>query len=636
MLSFKKNKSMIKMIKILKLLIFLLILSTAPFLEATGQAWKPQISGQVSSRQAEKAKKAFDNLAFPRAIRIYERLNAKGRLNVNDKSFLAIAYMKTNQPEKAAEVFDPIDKEKLHGEPLYYYARALQSTGRHREADWVMSRYHEESPNDERAEKQKNSSSFFETTTKKERYIVELAGFNSKQSDFAPLIQNGVMYFTSARDINPLIKRQTARGEEPYLNVFRAERRENNFADPQLYSTDFRTRYHDGPICFNTNGTEIFITRNSYHSKSKEDGFNHLKIVYSARKSNGNWTKPVDMPFNDPSFSCGHPFLTKDGNRLYFVSDRPGGEGGSDIYYVDLNNRGWSQPVNAGDEINTKGDELFPFMDENGRFYFTSNGHLGLGGLDIFAAEKINNKYVIKNMGYPLNSIKDDFSIFVNPDGQQGFFASNRQGGKGDDDIYKFTIFDPITFSAPVKPVPEPKETYTGILIDQKTGEAIPQAIVGILDSKGKYIKEVTTNESGIFSLPDSLKGSITAMTAVEHYHPHEETLTLNNTKDTLYLALRPKPVYGIYGKVLESDTKNPISDLTIIISSTSFDNDTVYTDNDGEFRARLYPYTNFEIVFQKNGYKTKTISYSTIRQDVGYVNLNNRMSLKMEKDTNR
>ncbi|MFW6043762.1 MAG: OmpA family protein, partial [Marinilabiliaceae bacterium] len=453
----------------------------------------------------------------------------------------------------------------------------------------------------------------------------------------------GYLYFSSEREINHLIDRKTAREKKPYLNIFRVEKKGGGFTSPERYIPNFRTIFHDGPLCFNLRGTEVFITRNKYHSLFKKvgkDGSNNLQIVYAYRQPGGLWSKPEELPFNDPSYSCGHPFLTKDGSRLYFVSDMPGGKGNSDIYYADRDEDTWKEPVNLGEKINTEGNEMFPFIDEKGRLYFASDGHQGLGGLDIFVAEKVDGEYVVKNMGHPLNSKKDDFSLFLQPDGKQGFFASNRPGGTGDDDIYRFEIIEPVSFAQPTKKSPPKKEkvqkqehkNYTGLLINRKTGNPVPDEMIGLLDSTGIYLKEVTTNNQGIFKIPDSISGQITAFTAVEHFYPHEEDFFLESLEDTILFEIRPKPYYGISGKVTRARDDEPVPDATILISSESFDTDTTHTNRDGTMKARLNPYANYQIAFHKPGYLPLLISYSTMQQDTGTVHLNELMDLRMEE----
>ncbi|MFO8000977.1 MAG: OmpA family protein [Marinilabilia sp.] len=626
-----------------KLSFFVIIFFACSLSGSEGQINMNTSNEVEAPRRLNRARKAFENMAYPKAIRRYERLKEKDLLPDSEKKFLALAYLKILQSEKAEENYSSLAKENLKGEHLYHYAKALRYNGKYARADSIMALYDSENPQDSRTRLQQDSRSFADSIMKKKRQVIEEVSFNSEYADFAPFMQGGYLYFSSEREINLVIDRETAREKKPYLNIFRVRKNEGRFMKPERFITDFRTIFHDGPLCFNLNGTEIFLTRNKYHSlfkKEGEDGSNNLSIVYAYRKPDGLWSKPGELPFNDDSYSCGHPFLTKDGSRLYFASNMPGGRGNSDIYYADRDGDTWEEPVNLGDKINTEGNEMFPFIDEKERLYFASDGHQGLGGLDIFVAEKIDGEYVVKNIGSPVNSKKDDFSIFLQPDGKHGFFASNRPGGTGSDDIYRLEIIEPVTFAQPKQDTPLQEEkvplqegdNYTGLLINSKTREPLPDEIIGLTDSTGTYLKEVTTNKLGIFQIPDSLSGQITAFTAVDHFFPHEENFYLESLEDTTLIEINPKPHYGITGKVTRARDHEPIPDATILIFSESFDTDTTYTNRDGILNARLNPYTNYQIAFHKRGFIPHIISYSTMQVDTGIVNLNREMNLRMEE----
>lgn len=609
-------------------LIFMILIALSCW---SGQAYS-QSSGaatqKAGNRQLQKAREAFENMAYPEAIQRYEKLLEKGELSDRGKEELALTYLKIKQPKKAEEIYFSIGLTLLSTDHLLNYAQALRYNGKYEKADRVISRYLEKRPNDRSAREFQNSSAKIQEILSNPRYAIWEVDFNSKESDFGPLIQNGILYFTSAREVNPVIKRRTPQTRSPFLNIFRAEKSGQHFANPELYSSDFRTMYHDGPICFNATGTEIFITRNRYHSVFKqegEDSTNPLYIVHAYRKTDGSWSTPAELPFNSPDYNCAHPFLTRDGQRLFFTSDNPEGQGGSDIFFVNRTNNGWSKPVNAGPQINTEGDEMFPYVDENGRFYFASNGHLGLGGLDIFAAEIVEGKIKVKNIGSPVNSEKDDFSFFLRADTINGFFASNRPGGKGSDDIYRFRIEKPLTFE-------KPRKTYKGIVVDQESGDRVHGAIVGILDSTGTYLKEVTTDRAGLFQIPDSITGKITAIAAVEHFYPYEESFTLKNLSDTLMLTMRPKPAYGITGTIYDRANNRPLYNAELRIASPGYETDTVYTDNQGKFRARLNPYSDYDITILRQNYFPQKVSYSTTGRSPGYVDLDQSENLTLKK----
>jgi hypothetical protein len=238
-------------------------------------------------------------------------------------------------------------------------------------------------------------------------------------------------------------------------------------------------------------------------------------------------------------------------------------------------------------------------------------------------------------MGYPINSEKDDFSIFINPNDTTGYFASNRPGGQGDDDIYYFRIINPVTFKKDKTLEKEDTTTefFKIMVIDQNSQAPITGAIVGFLDSNGRYLGEVTSDKTGLLYIEDSMEGKVTAMTAVEYYYPYEDIFTLNNKKDTLFLMLRPMPAYGVQGQVTNSANETPLSDVTITISSPSQETKTFSTDQEGKFRIRLSPYTNFRIEFRKNGFESIQSEYSTINKAAGYINLNQSLNLKMNPD---
>lgn len=607
------------------------------FQPSFGQTRNEYTMVEASSNQSQKAIRAFNNGAYPRAINIFENLAEKNKLNNEEKGLMAIAFFRINEPVRAAEIFSNIGEEFIPGRFLYSYARVLQELGQYRSADRIMLRYSKEFPTDSRAQEQVNTFEFVKNTTSTNRYSITPVIFNSAYADFSPLIQNGIMYFTSDRPLGSAIKRKTARNHQPYLNIFRAVPRGDGFSSPQLFLNQFKTIFHDGPLCFNTTGTEIFLTRNKFHSVLKQEGsdnYNRLKIVHSTRTPEGNWTEPQELSFNEPGSSSGHPWLTYDNNRLYFASDRPGGYGKSDIWYVNRSKDGWETPVNAGPEINTEGNEMFPYISSTGDFYFASDGHMGMGGLDLFIARNIEGKYLIKNMGHPINSEKDDFSIFINPDEKTGFFASNRPGGEGHDDIYSFSILKPISFeqekTAQKDTLPD---HYKIKVIDQKSQVPVPGVIVGFLNSEGRYLGEATSDQEGFLLLNSSLKGSITAMAAVEYYYPYEETIELENTEDSYFMMLRPMPAYGIYGQITRSDNGSPIPGVKISVANLSNETKTYTSDQEGKFRIRLAPYSSFKIEFTKDGFNAIQTDYSTINKENGYINLNQTEDLKMKPD---
>ncbi|MEL6919023.1 MAG: OmpA family protein, partial [Bacteroidota bacterium] len=269
------------------------------------------------------------------------------------------------------------------------------------------------------------------------------------------------------------------------------------------FSKKINTKYHEASVTFSPDNTTMYFTRNNYGKKLKRDknGINHLKI-YTSNKVDGEWTEAREVSFNSDTYSTGHPALSPDGKQLYFVSDMPGSIGATDIFVVDvLENGSFSEPRNLGPEINTEQKEMFPFIN-NKKLYFSSNGHVGLGGLDVYevAFDEEEGFQEVKNVGKPINSNKDDFSYIVDEETQKGYFASNRQGGKGDDDIYSFKRLI-------VEEAKENLNAISGVVTELVTGEVMPEALVVLLDENNMKLKEVVAGEDGSFVFED-LDGS--------------------------------------------------------------------------------------------------------------------------------
>ena len=223
--------------------------------------------------------------------------------------------------------------------------------------------------------------------------------------------------------------------------------------EPRPFSLEINSQLHEGPVTFSRDGNIIYFTRNNLKKgvrKADDKGVTRLKI-YVAERGPRDWQNVTELSFNSEEYSVCHPTLSANGKRLYFASDMPGGQGGFDLWYVERMAESWSQPINLGAEINTTKNEVFPFIHSSGNLFFSSNGHEGLGGLDIFMAKLEDDKAgQVIHLEKPFNSKKDDLGFILNPEGTKGYFASDRKGGVGKDDIYLFEAFDGV--SASTKP----------------------------------------------------------------------------------------------------------------------------------------------------------------------------------------
>ncbi len=279
----------------------------------------------------------------------------------------------------------------------------------------------------------------------RDTYVTPLSGLNSSDADFQPvLFQNNKLVFTSSRSDASGENTDSWTGDQFY-DLFVADIQDiDRFGSPAPFIGPFNTEYNDGTITFNKNFTEVYFTRCGSTDRKVDD---YCGLYVSALQPDGGWSDPVALPFFEDTMNIGTPCLAPDGNTLFFAATNPDGFGGADIYYSKRNAEGWDAAVNAGQVINTNGNEVFPAFDAEGHFYFSSDKHPGMGGLDIFSATWKAGKFSnIQNLEYPINSGADDFGLvvldkrtFAGSDTlAAGYFSSNRKGGKGDDDLYVY------------------------------------------------------------------------------------------------------------------------------------------------------------------------------------------------------
>lgn len=402
-----------------------------------------------------------------------------------------------------------LKEPKLEYIPCYlYYAQALASNGKYKESQEVYELYSKYQQDDKRGKQfSKLYQDVSILSRNAGNYKVEFLEINTANAEFSPMYyKEGLVFVTNKRQGNALKrvfswdnssfldlyympdatvmgetvaslggasenrkKKKTKRfrtlGEDDYTAPTAndsktlgfntgfsgqndSNREESGSFETKQFAQTLNTKYHEGPVTFTKDGAKVFFTRNNYNKgkyRESSDGVNKLKL-YVAGERKGDWGEAQELPFNSDEFSTGHPALSPNDQLLYFASDRPGGFGGTDLYVSRLTDGKWSEPVNLGKDINTKGNEMFPFIDDRGNLYFSSDGHPGLGDLDIFYAQMIDGTAVkfVQNLGEPLNSSKDDFGIATDGARMLGYFSSNRARGGTDDDIYRFRREGPL------------------------------------------------------------------------------------------------------------------------------------------------------------------------------------------------
>lgn len=362
---------------------------------------------------------------------------------------------------------------------LLRYAEMLRITQKYEEATEMYRLYLDSVPGDPQAlaglEAMRKTQEWMEHPT---RHIINpVKEINSRESDYAPVFVGGrdnEIIFTSTRKA-ATGKRESAITGQKFADLFRAtfSVQRQKWEQPELLDNNLiiNTGDEEGAATLNSTGEKMIFTRSRY-DKSQNMGTE----LYATSQSRGSWSEPVKLEIVGDSIIAAHPAFSSDGSELYFVSDMPGGMGGKDIWMVKVEGSGFGKPINLGSKINTPGDEMFPYVRDNGELYFASNGHIGMGGLDLFRAVKTEDRgWVVENMGAPMNSSGDDFGICFVAGENRGMFTSNRKGSKGDD-IYSFMV---------------PPKIYTveADIVDKETRNRVDGATVRVIGTDGTNLK---------------------------------------------------------------------------------------------------------------------------------------------------
>ena len=443
------------------------------------------ITAQSKSRSELKGDKLAFGYAYNKAIDCYS--NTK-QLTIEGQRKLANSYMQTNQPFEAEAVYSKMINAPygIIPEDYYNYAMVLNSNAKYSEANYWLNKFAELKPNDLRVKDYiSNKANLPEMLTDKSNYKISHLDANTNAQDFGTCFYKNKIVFSSTRSSGKMISRKYNANGKPFLDLYVADIDSNQISKPKKFNKLFNRNLHDGPASFNRDGTFMAFTQNNYDLKGK-DKVVKLQLFFSTN-TNGKWSKPVPFPLNSKDYSVGQPCLSSDGNTMYFASDMPGGYGGVDIYRIAKNEKGeWGNAENMGAKINTEGDELFPFYksgEDNEMLFFSSNGHYGIGGLDIFVCEMCKSKIgKVYNAGFPLNSSGDDFAVIINDKTNKGYFSSNRAGGSGDDDIYTVELLNNLNIGKRIK----------GIAKDN-LGNPIAKTFVTLLDEKDNVMDTITT-----------------------------------------------------------------------------------------------------------------------------------------------
>ena len=445
-----------------------------------GGTKSPEIGGY------SKAEKLYNALAYHEAIPLYESYIQKHD-SARAMAHLGDCYRLTSRYDKAEYWYaKAVNKGGVDAKYKLYLAQMQQVNGKYDEAAKWYAKYKEEVPEDRRSTNEmKACADYGQFLLTRDRYTVKDLDINSGGYDFSSALTPEGLVFSSSRDSSKAISREHTWTGTEFFDIYSVKGDKTSFGKPQRVKGDGSTKYHEGAVSFTSDNKKVYFTRNNFDNgkvKTSSDKIIKLKI-YESEVDGKTWKNDKPFAYNNNEYSVGHPALTADGNTMYFISDMPGGYGYTDVYVSKKEGESWGTPKNLGPEVNTEGREMFPYVDSSGELYFSSDGHGGLGGLDVFRVKqnaKTGKWGKIRNIGAPINSSYDDFGMHFGKDKSYGYFTSDRPDGHGLDDIYSFTD-DGIYLE--------------GIVVDAQTGEPICKSDVVMNAKATKSEKGRTTTE---------------------------------------------------------------------------------------------------------------------------------------------
>ena len=469
----------------------------------------------------------YNNYAYIDAIKTYERVAEKGYRSENLFKKLGNSYYFNSNFEGASKWYGELFAMNTEVEQEYYYryAQSLKATGKLDQAAKMMNKFATKFKSDDRAKLYKENVNYLDQIKANSgRYKIEDAGINSKYSDYSSFVYDNKIYFASARDTGNFTKRKHKWTGEYFTNLYFADidPADNKTAKVNKFRTVLNTKFHESSPAFTKDGKTVYFTRNNYVNGRKGKDGNKITLIkiYRATLENGKWTNVKTLSFNSDNYSTAHPALSPDEKTLYFASDMPGTLGQSDIFKVRIDSDGgFGIPENLGNTINTAGKETFPYVSSVNELYFASDGHPGLGGLDVFVGKIEDNGTIsnIQNLGADINSPKDDFAYIIDPNSGKGYFSSNKDGGQGSDDIYKFLETRSLRCV----------QVLEGIITDALTHEVLLNTKVTLYDNQGAIKNTTVSDNSGSYSFSVDCGKTYNVRTEKPEYETKEVNVTI-------------------------------------------------------------------------------------------------------------
>jgi outer membrane protein OmpA-like peptidoglycan-associated protein len=582
------------------------------FLFAEAFAQSTNISTLLFSNE-KKADLFYAKKAYRNALNIYQHIGDKSEASTLIQEKIGDCYLHLHDPESAEPVYEALfRKNDVSEEVKLKYAQTLSMNNKHLDALGVLESIDRKKIDSTYIDKQinfiKSINLFYHDSIAV--VLKEAYELNSSHSDFGTSYFKNNVVFASTRDYDLFIKRKSLASEtseEALTHLFSAFHKDEPYGQVNPFKKDqLATYFHDGPIVFYNGQKKAAITRSNFtNQKSVVDaqGSVNLKLFLAEIGSLGDLKNVKPFPFNDDKYSVGHPTFTQTGERIYFAANFAEGFGGSDIYYSDFKEEEWTKPINAGPTINTSGDELYPFLQNDSTLYFSSTGHGGFGGLDIFSIKKIKGKFRrAKNLGSPMNSPRDDFAFMTDSTQRNGFLSSNRLGGKGSDDIYSYHANRSFL------------QGDTRELINAT--QIIPGTLILVKNDEGILIDSTRSDDQGRYHLDLPFDEDLVITAKKDGYEILEDIAFSTRGDsfgiDSLTILLWKKELFA-KGKIYDNETQTILANATVVLTDlTKHTADTVILGEKGEYNFLVRPNRKYRIDAMKKGYISSGFNLNT------------------------
>lgn len=583
------------------------------------------LSGLSITLPAQKLKermadKYMADLDLPKAIEVYEDMAKKNQEDMDLLRTLADTYHMAGRYDSELS-----SRNKLVGmngtvpEDIWKYAEALRDNGKYEEALIWYQNFYDIVPTDERAAMYVEDKGFFERMERdKGNSELRKLSINSENSDFGLSFMDDMIVFSSSRGDGPGGNRTYGWNDQPYVNLYTALIEGDQLTDAVVMHNSINSRFHDGTVTFDKNGRRIYFTRNNYNygiiEKSEDDEIK-LGIFFSdieeGEYGNKEWSALVPFDHNNANYNVGHPAISPDGAWMYFTSDMPGGMGGTDIWRSQKLGNSWGEPQNV-EQVNSVGNEMFPFVSPDGKLFFSSNGHKGLGGLDLYFTQVLETGYgSVQNMGIPFNSRYDEHSVILMEDGMKGFYASNRPGGYGDDDIYGVTILR------------WPKIFLSGTVVDIVTREPIEQPTIILKDENNEPITDaiIELGTDGKFQIDTEHKERYFLLAVKSGYMDKElEVITAETAMEGVLVEMT-KYDFAVEGIVIKGEDESVIDSAKVSIYNVNENLiEEKWTTGNGKYNFPLAPGKEYIVKAEKEGHFKQSARISTKDAEAGVV----------------